>query len=160
MFCQFCGANLPDDSKFCTECGKPLSGQPGQSAGQPRTTTVSRNPRPKGTGLSNSMIVIIALVLVVVVGAVAVLLFRGRGEKAPGTVVYGNEVPETTDNEEETEGLTLLLRKTKTEKKNTYITEEHEYDDAGNEIKYINHNNDGSVSFYEEYEYTTITPKP
>lgn len=27
MFCQHCGAKIPDSAKFCTECGKPIDGE-------------------------------------------------------------------------------------------------------------------------------------
>lgn len=28
MYCKYCGANIPDDAKFCTSCGKELASVP------------------------------------------------------------------------------------------------------------------------------------
>lgn len=35
MFCQHCGAHLPEDADYCPGCGVPLHAQEGQPAGQP-----------------------------------------------------------------------------------------------------------------------------
>jgi len=39
MFCTFCGANIPDDAKFCSKCGKPTV----QGSPTPQEASVASN---------------------------------------------------------------------------------------------------------------------
>jgi predicted nucleic acid-binding Zn ribbon protein len=36
MFCPYCGAKIPDNQKFCIQCGKPLNGNPPSPQGNTR----------------------------------------------------------------------------------------------------------------------------
>lgn len=40
-FCTHCGAKLPDGAKFCTTCGKPLTGAPAAKPAEKETRTAA-----------------------------------------------------------------------------------------------------------------------
>lgn len=48
MFCKYCGAKLPDGSKFCSSCGKSLvaDGAPGAPGAKPAGGPGGAGPRP------------------------------------------------------------------------------------------------------------------
>lgn len=43
MFCTGCGAQIPDNSMYCTKCGKSYAGQTQQPAGYSNQAPVQRN---------------------------------------------------------------------------------------------------------------------
>lgn len=75
MFCPNCGANMPDNAKFCAGCGHPmpsadpLSGSSGQVPLPP--------PKKKKTGLIIGLVCLVAVLLI----AIAAILLLDR----PGT---------------------------------------------------------------------------
>lgn len=50
MFCNQCGAKLPDSARFCTRCGAPVGGAP---TGAIRTNTLQ--PGTEGKRLSSEL---------------------------------------------------------------------------------------------------------
>lgn len=50
MFCKYCGAQLPDGSQFCSNCGKLL----GDVDGVTPETAAPKNSRKHGTGQTAS----------------------------------------------------------------------------------------------------------
>jgi hypothetical protein len=65
MYCEFCGTIIPDYSRFCEQCGKPVSFRPGQHFQKPVSasqtvrgiTDVSPKTKKQGTPPDYSRIV-------------------------------------------------------------------------------------------------------
>ena len=74
MFCQTCGAKLPDGAAFCPVCGS--------AAGKPPKPAM---PPKKKTGPLITLIVLVAAILVASVALVFVLLSRDGGSRAEET---------------------------------------------------------------------------
>lgn len=74
-FCNSCGAQLTEGTRFCNKCGKPITGSTTTAAAAP---TPPRPPGPEGTSsaVKTILIVIGAIILIGVVG-IATLAFVG-----------------------------------------------------------------------------------
>lgn len=124
-FCVYCGDSLDEGTKFCPNCGKPVS-QPVQPANPntnnqrtydpqpPRTTIPSANPTPqpvapkkKGGGKT-----VLVVALLAIVAILAVKFFRS-GDKEDET--DGTEVTEMTTIPSSKPGMSVGKLKTKDE---------------------------------------------
>ena len=110
MFCNNCGTQLPDGSKFCQNCGSTLpsfspmpSSAPQSNSAPPVQPTPPQTPTPKGK--KNTGIIIGIVAAVVVIGIIiAVALAGGKSENdnsdndkettpSSSTVADGNTEP-------------------------------------------------------------------
>ncbi len=65
MFCDYCGAQLPEDAPFCTACGAPMKKtQPESNGGQISLQTVMTNKKQLGL-LAWGVTILVALVMVI-----------------------------------------------------------------------------------------------
>ena len=48
MYCRFCGAQIPDDSRFCENCGSQLGAPSGAPGGQSGYTRQAAAPAGQG----------------------------------------------------------------------------------------------------------------
>lgn len=72
MFCNYCGKEIDDDSRFCRHCGKSSDHAPGQaiiSAPFPPVERRKRKTSPVAKTVIASFILLIAAILVVVITA-------------------------------------------------------------------------------------------
>lgn len=86
MFCRKCGAKNPDDAKFCSKCGAPMSSGMSMNSGGSANGGQNGNPTPmpgqpgamprKPKGKRNGAVIAIVVVLVVVL--LASTIFVGR----------------------------------------------------------------------------------
>lgn len=109
MFCNKCGAKLPDNSSFCGECGAPVRNTeqnvqqvPVQMHQQTPTQTAPKNNKPLIIGLS----VAIAVLLIFLILLIVKIVSDNGSEKIPNPEVEPNtivdEVFEEGDATEET----------------------------------------------------------
>lgn len=105
MYCKYCGEQVPDDSKFCENCGKDLSRMKGKESKE------KNNQREKfyQSNNKNKKILIFSIVLSVILVAIivpSVVFSRGcshsssyDNEKLHSEEVKENAVEETTETE-------------------------------------------------------------
>lgn len=128
MFCKNCGSMIPDDAKFCGNCGGAVSQPPGD------TGVSSYMPEQKGEGRSTKRPAFGVKALVIAAGAAAVLLLVAaaviavinsgggeavsRGETPRGEAYRGEDIREkdTIENlygtwEDDGQTLTLTFEK-------------------------------------------------
>lgn len=74
-FCNSCGAQLTEGTKFCSKCGAPIAGAPTTSASSPAPAPAAAGA-PQGSALKTILIIVGAIVLIGVVG-IAALTFIG-----------------------------------------------------------------------------------
>lgn len=87
MFCKNCGSMIPDDAKFCGNCGGAVSQPPGD------TGVSSYMPEQKGEGRSPKRPAFDVKALVIAAGAAAVLLLIAAAVIAGINSGGGKEVP-------------------------------------------------------------------
>jgi hypothetical protein len=102
MFCGSCGANLPDESKFCHSCGNARVTTPAASvvnaapAPVPTPTPVPTPAQTKGRGVSTGFVVLLLIVFLVVLGWWVVSKQSGAsGPTAAGSVFQAAPQPHT-----------------------------------------------------------------
>ncbi len=92
MFCKHCGKEVPDNSVFCTECGKPL----GNTAPRPTAPTVDA----RELGITSRSIVTAILLTIVTCGIYGLYWF----------VVLTNEMNKLSGRDQDMSGgMSLLL---------------------------------------------------
>ncbi|MFI3202385.1 MAG: zinc-ribbon domain-containing protein, partial [Eubacteriales bacterium] len=148
MFCNKCGNQLEDNSKFCAKCGAsrnvvqtPVSSVASQQSPYQNTpiqqkgiiTDIWQDPRKK------------KIAILLIVGIVIAMSFRDR-------FFFTNKEGEVTN---QGVGLEALLTKVISYEEDGSISwwYEYEYDSNGNEVKYIYYEEDGSISMWNEGEY-------
>ncbi|HJG30285.1 MAG TPA: zinc-ribbon domain-containing protein [Collinsella ihuae] len=112
MFCQHCGARVPDDAKFCTKCGTPLRSATPQPAPQPVVTASEKVPvnpvnsysdlthaAPKSKAPMAALVTIAAAVFII---GIAGLVTGGFGLFDSTQVTTVEEQPADTASEAET----------------------------------------------------------
>jgi hypothetical protein len=72
-FCNSCGAQLTEGTRFCSKCGAPITGTPAASAGAPSTPATTAG---SSNALKTILIIVGAIVLIGIVG-IASLTFIG-----------------------------------------------------------------------------------
>lgn len=93
MFCPYCGTKLPEDARFCGECGAPLNREPQYaSPAQPahdRYVSVQQANNRTGTSTSGKkpLLIILALVLIIAAG----MLAFSRGSDSADVSMSGGE---------------------------------------------------------------------
>jgi len=76
-FCNSCGAQLTEGTKFCSKCGAPIAGASGSSASSTAPTSPGSTPgSAPSSALKTILIIVGAIVLIGVVG-IATLAFIG-----------------------------------------------------------------------------------
>lgn len=115
MFCTNCGANMPDDAKFCTVCGSSAEPKPGPSAPPPAPAPkkvkqkAPKPPREEGPKKKSGMIWLVVLLAVVAAVAVAVAIwatlprFMG-GEEVDGSSRRGEDSSQAADDRDSGDG--------------------------------------------------------
>lgn len=77
MFCQGCGKEISDDTKFCPSCGRPVGSVDAQQA---RTTGSSE---AKGSNsFNNKILLIIGIAVIAVLLVVIMVIFKGKKEES------------------------------------------------------------------------------
>jgi hypothetical protein len=72
-FCNSCGAQLTEGTRFCSKCGAPITGTPAAPAGAPSTPATTAG---SSSALKTILIIVGAIVLIGIVG-IASLTFIG-----------------------------------------------------------------------------------
>jgi hypothetical protein len=72
-FCNSCGAQLTEGTRFCSKCGAPITGTPAAPTGAPSTPTTTAG---SSNALKTILIIVGAIVLIGIVG-IASLTFIG-----------------------------------------------------------------------------------
>ena len=72
-FCNSCGAQLTEGTRFCSKCGAPITGTPAAPAGAPSTPAATAG---SSSALKTILIIVGAIVLIGIVG-IASLTFIG-----------------------------------------------------------------------------------
>lgn len=67
MYCKYCGKKLEDGVSFCTGCGKPVQGQPGNK--KQEQSEKKHYPKKKKTTKKAAGVLVTAAVVLAVVGA-------------------------------------------------------------------------------------------
>ena len=82
MYCSQCGKETPDGSRFCRNCGAPLSGR----AGEPSSGRAEAAPPPAGGSAPRArrrrrgpLALILSVLVLLIVGAAAVVLLTMKG---------------------------------------------------------------------------------
>ena len=97
--CPYCGSDIPDSAKFCTECGAPQGDSPGikeplsdlpepESAASSSYQMPNRRPwDPEQSGRhGRGLRLVFGLILAILVGAALFLQFSGRSRYSDGGV--------------------------------------------------------------------------
>lgn len=79
-FCPNCGKELPDDSKFCMECGYDFS-----KSGTSKASFVPKRMQDSDSVFLNGKIFLVLIVIVLIVGAVFILSSGGNNNNATDT---------------------------------------------------------------------------
>lgn len=81
MYCMYCGAQVPEGTRFCKRCGKPLS--PSVPAAQAAQTKTAAKPRKGKVG---GKWIALAAGLCVVLAVVCLLIFSGKRPLSAGAL--------------------------------------------------------------------------
>lgn len=93
MFCQGCGKEISDDTRFCPACGRPTGG----SVSSPNVPSQSAPASPKS--LNNKMLLIICIaVIVILVIIIAVISGKGKNSDKSDGISTENAVQKESNN--------------------------------------------------------------
>jgi len=85
MFCEKCGTQIPDDNKFCTNCGAVIGQETGAAAAAPAAVAVAKKSI---TINKKTMIIGAAVIAVVILAIVLISWLSGR----PDTIVLDDYI--------------------------------------------------------------------
>ena len=90
MYCGKCGTQNPEDVKFCTQCGAPMSAVPDNTA-EPAGPGVGGRPSPIqwSTPVTAPLLLNIMAAGVFILGFIGAILAVSSMEGAPGKTVAG-----------------------------------------------------------------------
>lgn len=74
MICTNCGSQVPDNQKFCTNCGVAL-----QPAGQAERSSMSTNPQTSSKRNTRKMIIIIVIIVILALGGIGAATYFTHG---------------------------------------------------------------------------------
>ena len=140
MFCENCGAQLEDGSKFCTECGSPVNYDETVSP----VSNAPQNTAPSGKSSGKNMLVpiIISVSMAVIVAlAIVAFFFVRKGFDKIKNEVTGYETL-SDDKEEETEP----------EKPASNDDDEEDYDNNEDEFVSLNEADDDEDDFVSLFD--------
>ena len=144
MICSNCGAQIPDESMFCSYCGK----------------RVSKQINTKKTTKRGIWVLLAIIVLAVLCVSIVYLLKEGSKTKIRKVCLLketrfdsdGNLIDE---HEYEYDAKGNLIKENYYEVDGRGWRSEHEYDANGQEVKETLFDDDGSIDSWFEYEYDT-----
>lgn len=77
MFCNQCGTQLPENTKFCTSCGCPVESAGNQPV--PAVSNVSEQPQKKPSSPPKTVLSIFCCIMIFILSLSALTLFTVRG---------------------------------------------------------------------------------
>ncbi len=102
MFCQGCGKEISDDTKFCPACGRPTDGSPVQ-------TNAPSKPAPASPKSFNNKMLLIIGIAVIAVLVVIILIVGNKGKSKSSDVSNDTSTDKVTSQDSKDSPLSAYL---------------------------------------------------